>query len=113
MNNNAFHFWKHDKFFSYIMDVKVSLRDKKFVEVHNEIRKKEKRKDETCPGLEYVDKYRNIAVAAPGEKDLANDLDDKGLGSKQGDFGPCMKMFQVEARFQKKYYYCHHFILFV
>ena len=46
-------------------------RDKKYREVQTEIRKKERKKDKEEPsvGGEYVDTYRNISVAATGEKD--------------------------------------------
>ena len=82
-------------------------RDKKYREVQTEIRKKQKQKQTDdgsfMMGGEYVDAYRNISVAAIGEKDLNKDLEDKGISSKIKEVGgPSAEMFHKLAKYQIK-----------
>ena len=90
----------------HIIDINMQTytRDKKFREVQTEVRKKQKQTDESLMmGGEYVDAYRNISVAATGEKDLNKDLEDQGMSSKDKEAtGPSAEMFHKLAKYQIK-----------
>ena len=86
------------------LNMQTYTRDKKFREVQTGVRKKQKQTDDSLMmGGEYVDAYRNISVAATGEKDLNEDLEDQGMSSKDKEAtGPSAEMFHKLAKYQIK-----------
>ena len=81
-------------------------KNKKYTEIQQEIKKKEKLKEifyDHDDDTVYVDSYRNISVALGEVTDLSKELKDKGFENKEVVGGPSLKMFHTEAKFQLRF----------